>query len=226
MQKENIGCFIIHGFGGNRQEVMPLVNMLKTSGYKTASPLLAGHGTSRSEMANTRYNDWLFSAETELEKLHKQCDHVIIIGFSMGGLVATHLVEKYKVDALILINTPYYYWNVSQIIKNIFTNFKVSVKKYASSGIKNPLSSLLEFLRFLNFTKPLLKTINCSTLVMQTQDDDTVQPKSAEIIYSKISVSKQIKKYKSGGHIIFKHPAFKIIYNDIYEFIEIQSQKF
>ena len=226
MHKEKIGCFIIHGFGGNRQEIMPLVNKLKEAGYKTATPLLAGHETCRSEMAKARYNDWIFSAETELKKFYQQCDHVIIIGFSMGGLVATHLVEKHKVDALILINTPYYYWNISQIIKNIFSSFKVYVKKYALSGTKNPFRTLLEFLHFLNITKPLFKTINCPTLVMQTLDDDTVGPKSAEHIYALISAQKHIKKYKSGGHMIFEHSSFSKIYIDIYEFIKTQSQEF
>jgi len=113
------GCLIIHGFGGNYDEISPLADHLKSRGYKVACPALAGHTGRRCDLKKAGYTDWIKSAERGFLDLAHRCQTVYIIGFSMGGLIAFNLALQHKVAGIVTINTPIYYWDVRKILSNI-----------------------------------------------------------------------------------------------------------
>ena len=115
----NTGCLIIHGFGGNYDEISPLADHLKSRGYKVACPALAGHTGRRCDLKKAGYTDWIKSAERGFLDLAHRCQTVYIIGFSMGGLIAFNLALQHKVAGIVTINTPIYYWDVRKILSNI-----------------------------------------------------------------------------------------------------------
>jgi esterase/lipase len=49
-----------------------------------------------------------------------------------------------------------------------------------------------------------LARVPCPVLIMQTLDDDTVQPKSADYIYSRIQGEKSLVKLERGGHYVLR----------------------
>lgn len=171
-----------------------------------------------------KYNNTLeifiqISKEIAYIELEKQCRDIIIIGFSMGGLIGANICENHNVKALILINTPIYFWDIKRIIKNLFSDFPLFIKKYFSASVSKPLPILFEFLTLLNKTKPFFSNINCPTLIVQTLDDDTVNPKSADYIFSKLKGQKLLKKYENGGHLVFLNEVGIIVAKDICEFL-------
>lgn len=226
MKKYNIGCLILHGFAGTRSELSPIATIIEENGFKTAVPLLYGHEASRKELALAKYSDWIASANEEIETLEMQCEKIVIIGFSMGGLIAANICQKHKVEAIIFINTPIYYWNVNLICKNLMSDFYFYSKKYFASSADKPLTALIQFVTLLNQTKPLFSNINCPVMIFQTLDDDTVNPKSALYIYTKIKGKKIIKRLKAGGHLVFQNETGTEISNDICSFLnEIESNR-
>ena len=124
MDHRNTKFLLIHGFGGGVHEVRPLAEHLIGIGYEAVCPLLKGHSATRKEMQTVTYEDWIGSAEKELILLKETGVDIILIGFSMGGLIAFNLACKYDIKAIIVINTPMYYWNLSQVFLNIIEDLR------------------------------------------------------------------------------------------------------
>lgn len=205
MKKFETGCLLIHGFAGSRCEIDSLVSKLNEYGFLTSVPLLAGHEASCRELARAKHSDWIQSVLAAYDDLEKSCNNLVVIGFSMGGLLGIQLCQVHKIQALVLINTPIFYWNIKRIILNLRRDFRFYAKKYLTSSVNTPpLPALIQFITLLHKTKPLLTNIQCTSIIIQTLDDDTVKPKSANYIDSKIVGPKILKTYPSGGHLVFQ----------------------
>lgn len=213
-----MGILLIHGFAGKREEMKPLYNYLVEKGYTVELPLLAGHEGTKEDLSRVSYKDWLTSVELSYLELSKKCDEVILIGFSMGGLLAAHL-WNYKLAGFITVNTPIYYWNPAMIVKNLFQNFNYYTKKYFEASTDKSLSTMFEFQKLLSNTKPMFENIRCKTMVIQTLDDDTVYHKSADYIYRKVCANKSIMKLPTGGHMVLQSSNWKQVCEAIEQFI-------
>lgn len=222
--KKEIGCLIIHGFGGSLEEVAPLSDYLCDKGFTVVCPKLKGHTGKRRDLNGVSYNDWINSAEEGLQKLESTCDSVILIGFSMGGLIAVNLAFRYKVDGIITLNTPIHYWDFKRILLNIsqdiYNKKPTNTRRYIKSSLDKPLSSLINFKILLIKTKPLLREVKCPVFIAQALEDDTVQKRSAEYIYKNISSQNRfIKYYEGSGHLICLSGICNKVFYDIVEFI-------
>ena len=85
----------LHGFGATTQEVGMIVDLARRLGLAVRAPLLPGHGSSVHELARTRYEDWRGAAERALRELAAAHGRVIVIGSSMGSLLALDLAAAY-----------------------------------------------------------------------------------------------------------------------------------
>ena len=84
----------LHGLSGTPYEVKPIAVELHQRGYRVLCPLLIGHGRSNQALANSRWMDWYMSAKNAFESLAKDWDEVMVVGFSMGGLLALKLAHE------------------------------------------------------------------------------------------------------------------------------------
>lgn len=198
---EKTGILLIHGFAGDVDEVGPLRDYLNEKGFLVECPLLPGHGGTKKELSKSTCSDWIASVERSYLDLSKKCKKVIVVGFSMGGLLAINL-WNYGFDGMVTINTPVYYWNPRIIAVNLMTDFKKYGRKYIRVSTDKPLAAMLEFQKLLTKTKPMFENITCRTMVIQVLDDDTVHYKSADYLYKKICADKSLYKLPCGGHMI------------------------
>jgi carboxylesterase len=187
-------------------EIEPLKNYFSGKEFTIVSPVLKGHTENKSDLWHVTYKDWIISAEQGLIELTKICDKVVIIGFSMGGLIATHLAVKHSPIAMITLCTPIYVWDLKRILINIFLDLRQgqfkNIKRYIRS-MNIPIKAILNFKLLLIKTKTMFKEIKCPVFVAQGLLDDTVQFRSAEYIYNNITSNFKEKKYYSkSGHII------------------------
>lgn len=223
--KNDIGCLIIHGFAGNIDEIEPLNKYLLSKGFISTRPILKGHMGSRRDLAFVKYTEWIESAEKSFLELNSQCKKTIIIGFSMGGLIAINLATRYRTDGVITLNTPIYHWDIKRIMENILNDIKVkdysNIKYYIKSATSIPFSAMINFKVLLRKTKPLLKHIKCPIFIAQGLIDDTVHYKSADYIYKNVSSKvKDIKYYKNTDHIICHSTENEDVFRDIESFIQ------
>src|SRR5438445_1896995 len=82
------GALVVHGFTGTPFEVRLLGEALAGRGFAVEGPVLAGHAGTTSDLAASRWPDWVASAERALEKLRGRAERVGVCGLSMGALVA------------------------------------------------------------------------------------------------------------------------------------------
>jgi carboxylesterase len=216
---EKMGILLLHGFAGNPDEVGPLREFLAERGYRMECPLLPGHGETKSELSKTSHEDWILAAEQAYHRLSKECESVVAVGFSMGGLLAANL-WNYKLKGFVTVNTPVFYWNPKIIAANLFSDFGRYRKKYLDASTDKSLSSLVEFLRLLAKTKPMFGNITCRTLVVQALDDDTVHYKSADYILKKVRAEKTVCLLPKGGHMIFYSKSGSEVCKAIERFLE------
>jgi carboxylesterase len=85
-----------HGYAGTPFEVRLVVEAAKDAGLEAYAPLLAGHGTHARDLARTRFDDWMRGAEAAFDSVLGESRRVIVVGLSLGSLIAAHLAWKRK----------------------------------------------------------------------------------------------------------------------------------
>ena len=218
------GCLLIHGFGGNVEEVSPLADYLSKQGYIVECPSLKGHTGNRQDLKSCTYRDWIASAQEGYEKLRAECDTLVLVGFSMGGLIAFQIALNNRADAVITLNTPIYYWDLKRVAINIAEDIRLgkldNVRRYIDSSRKLPLIALLNFRLLLARTKPILKEIKCPVFAAQALEDDTVRKNSVNYIYEHIgSQHKKLEFYENSGHLILWSKCADRVMKDVNDFL-------
>ncbi|MGI6679308.1 MAG: alpha/beta hydrolase [Dehalobacterium sp.] len=227
MGRKKTKCLIIHGFGGGIHEVKPLAEYLLGLNYDVVCPILKGHSATRKDMKKATYTDWIDSAERELLKLKETGDEVLLIGFSMGGLIAFNLACKHNIKAIVTINTPIFYWNISQVFLNLVDDIKNKkrkhIKRYLRAKNNSPFLAMIQFLLLLHQTKSNLEKINCPILIIQAEDDDTVRKKSVDYINTHVSSErKKIRYFHDGGHLILLSNTAEQVFLCVEDFMQEQ----
>jgi carboxylesterase len=85
----------LHGFGATPQEVLLVVEVARDLGLRALAPLLPGHGLSVHDLAKTRWLDWRGAAERALVQLTSGGEPLIVVGMSMGSLLALDLAADF-----------------------------------------------------------------------------------------------------------------------------------
>lgn len=218
------GCLIIHGFCGNTSEIETLSRYLSDKGFITLCPVLKGHTGDRRALSRSNYKDWISSAEEGLKYLLKDCHKVVIIGFSMGGLIAADLALRYKVLGMVTLNTPIYYWDIARVFRNIINDLKSknfsNVKRYKSSIFRTPFPALINFRILLQKARPKLRKVSCPIFIAQGLLDDAVRYQSADYIFKYTSSQrKTVKYYKNSNHLICLGTDSSQLFSDIENFL-------
>lgn len=103
----SIGCLILHGFHASPDEVAWLGEHLHAQGYTVLVPCLPGHGSHIEAMRRVRWQDWYLHTLDAYETLREQCDHVVVIGHSMGGALGALLAVTRPIAGLVLAGAPF-----------------------------------------------------------------------------------------------------------------------
>ncbi|KMY52797.1 carboxylesterase [Bacillus sp. FJAT-27231] len=230
-----IGCLCIHGFTGAPYEVEPLAEYLheKTT-WKIVVPTLPGHGETLS-LKGITYKQWIKCAEKEMEKLLVECETIYVIGFSMGGLIAAYLAEKYPVEKLILLSAAAKYINVGQLLKDIKQMWKDMRSgtlsenelflRYKNKFLFTPLSAAWQFRKMAAYSKPLFAKIQVPTFIAQGLADGIVPPKSAEYIYRRLpSNQKELYYVPHAKHHICHTGEKEQLFEKVFTFLKGSSR--
>lgn len=202
-----IGCLILHGFAGDIHEVMPLARHLSEQGYAVECPTLDGHGRTRRHLARSNRQEWVDCALEAYKRLSMRATEIVVIGFSMGGLLGVHVASQHPVRLLVTMNTPYHYWDVAQALRNLRDDFGNQAHRYIRGMVRIPLRSMLQFRHLLRETKSLMPHVTCPCLILQGNRDDTVHAISASHLQTSLgSEDVTISYFPESGHLLLKGP--------------------
>jgi carboxylesterase len=100
------GCLLLHGFSAMPGEMALLAEDLAARGHTVLNWRLAGHATHPDDLARVRWTDWLASVEDGLAVLRGCTRRQLLVGQSMGGMVALTAAAHTPVAGVVAFSTP------------------------------------------------------------------------------------------------------------------------
>ncbi|NLO96726.1 MAG: alpha/beta fold hydrolase [Peptococcaceae bacterium] len=230
-----MGILLVHGFTACPVDLKPLGQDLNRAGYTVSAPLLAGHGTSPEQLSTTSWEDWLDSVIQAWQDLKKLCSQVIVIGHSMGGLLALYLATQNLIEAAVSINAPILFKDErlnsvekflgpQKYVKKPYRESEISISKGGFphfSYVEVPVACFVSLNRAIGMIQKELSKITCPTLVIQSLEDSTVDWRSGQIIGDSIPHSKkEVVLWPNEDHYLPLSKDRKKLAEKILEFLE------
>ena len=229
--KKKIGILLIHGFTSFRASLEILIPELDKKNIPWHYPILAGHNTKPENLEGKTWEHWQTDVEDGLKYLLPICEQVVIIGLSMGALLAMELAEKYpdKIKGLILLSPALKFRNpltkyttqITQRIKKIpginlfrFSSIKLAETQLGYSWF--PAKAFHHYwLRTQHFDS-VLEKITQPTTIFHSKKDRLADPAGTKHIYNKIkSKDKEIIWLKKSGHEVLLDVEAEIVIKKI-----------
>jgi carboxylesterase len=83
-----------HGFGGTAAELLPMLQAVADAGFSVDAALLAGHGGRVEDLQEQTLDTWVDAARTHAHAVASQHGRAILLGFSLGSLIAMQLASE------------------------------------------------------------------------------------------------------------------------------------
>ncbi|GKV67206.1 MULTISPECIES: alpha/beta hydrolase [Sporosarcina] len=207
------GVLFIHGFTGGPFEIAPLRQYLKQhTDWEIAVPVLPGHELGRNLQEGSAAS-WIMAAELELQRLMKETDRVIVIGFSMGGLIAMYLSLRYPIDKLVLLSAAAKYISPRILVEDAKVVMRTSKSGcypadsfyhlYNYKLTHTPVRAALEFLKVVRLVRPYHHDVRTPVCIVQGKRDGIVPAVTADLLYEQLgSDEKQLIYSEHGKHHI------------------------
>lgn len=212
----SVGVLCIHGFSGGPYEVKPFTSYLRShTDWIIEEPTLSGHGEAL-HMSGFKAKHWLMDAELAFRSLAKKVDEVIVVGFSMGGIIALYLAKRYKVKKLVLLSAAAKYVSPKQLVKDFkmlateayhhnLTNNELYLR-YHQKFNNVPLASTVEFMKLVRMVEPYYRHIQIPVYIVQGKLDGIVPYHTAQFLFDELASIDKVLYFSDNGkhHICFE----------------------
>jgi len=209
----SVGVVVVHGFTANPIGTRPLGLRLAAEGYSVEVPLLPGHGTSARDLARTRYADWRSTVANAVAALGRGCDHVVVVGHSMGGSItldvaaygAQPLAGAVVINSLVLDReevlaraapvlqylVPFVPRDAAGMPTDDLAKPGVDEHAYAWVSARAAQSYIAELPRI----REGLARVTCPVLVVTSPEDHTVDPANGDAIAEGLTAAARVERF-------------------------------
>ena len=213
-QYERLGALVLHGFTGSVKTVNGIIPTLEKMGIETELPVLRGHGTHYKDMKGVGAQDWYDDAEAALLRLSERVDKVIVVGLSMGGLVALNLGIRHrdKIAGIVTWGAALRFQDPLAGVAPMLGKLPISWPSPAAFNDKSLASTSENYPRFMTDafaslyayakeTEERLSQLELPICVLQSKKDQVVAPIAANVIYRDVSSKhREIHWFEKSGH--------------------------
>lgn len=238
-KSKKIGVLLLHGFTSHLNTVNGLVPHLKKAKIPYEMPVLRGHGTRFQDLRGVTSRDWYVDAERALISLWNYCDRIVVVGLSMGGLVAMELAIKHpdKIAGLATVAGALKFADPLSRFTGVLAKFvkywpspnsfnDLSLKVNCKNYPKFPTDAFASLYDYSHEIADRLAEIHVPIRILQSKKDQIVAPESANIIYEKVSSQhREIIWYDESGHEMMQDMEADQVFSDIMEFIHRFEKK-
>ncbi len=228
MAKNRFGVLILHGLSASLDCVREIEPPLKALGLPTRMPVLRGHNAESPEaLRGVTWQDWVSDATLAFNDLNSEAERVIVIGHSMGGLMALILASEHSeiIDSIILaaaavkmnlIFAPGRPLNfLVPLLKIGVKKIDISTKHYADSSLAQydtnylwlPAESVIALFDLIKLTRKRLPEVKTPALIIQSHNDSSISAESVDMIYKQISIPIELKRviwFEKTEHEMFR----------------------
>lgn len=193
------GVLLCHGFTGSPQSLRPWAEYLADRGLTVSLPLLPGHGTRWEDMALTGWEDWYATVERELRLLVDRCDHVFVLGLSMGGALALRLAARHgdAVSGVVVVNPAVTFPRLEgyalPLGRFVVRSAKGIVSDIAKEGSQEvgynrvPTRAAWSMRNFFGIVRAELAGVTQPLLVLHSRQDHVVPPADSALVLGRVS---------------------------------------
>lgn len=220
-----LGILFLHGYTGGRYELLPLIEYLSDRyDFVLEAPEYPGHGLNLL-IKDTNEDMWFERAQASYELLRQKVDKVIIIGFSMGGVIAGLLSKVNQPDKLVLIAPAYENVNLQHLVRNPYrfinnvrhADFKI-LEFMALRTLRISYKSFLSFKKLQQSALYVPEQINTKTLIIHGTIDGLVPIEKSRALVKRIKNAKLIE-IDNGPHEICISKVNKNVFLEVEKFI-------
>jgi carboxylesterase len=235
-----IACLLIHGFSGSPLEMRWLGTYLAGHGIRVEGVRLAGHGTEPEALTHLTWHDWLHTASEGLARLLHGRERVVIVGFSMGGLLGLHLCMAHpeQVSGIVTISSPIFFrdrrihlipmvrhvvrWHS---IKRPANNMDPEANTRYNSYRRYPLVAVDHLLDLMRVTRKVIPQVTTPALIMHGLHDRVIHPKSAAYLFKRIgSPQKELMWWRNSGHGVPFDAEREEVWRKVLQFVQAHGE--
>lgn len=189
---------MVHGILGSPVQFEAAAKRLHGLGVTVMGVLLPGHGGSARDFAAAKLDGWQNEVREAVFRLRQQYERIVIVGHSMGGLLAVMEAAENRADGIVLLSTPMRVilspravWMSLRILLGDPAKDDDMLRSYrrANSVQKGSIGVYFSWIprfwdlrRLIRKARRLLDRVCCPVLVIQSRCDETVSWTSHRVL--------------------------------------------
>ncbi|ATP41709.1 carboxylesterase [Solibacillus sp. R5-41] len=222
---------LLHGFTGSSADVRILGRFLENNGYTSHAPHYKGHGVPPEELIVTSPDDWWQDVLNGYDTL-KQAgyEEIAVAGLSLGGVFSLKLALQKPVKGVITMCSPMSMRTTHKMFEGVIEYAQQYKKQEGKNeqkieleieALKNTgMASLPQLQQLIQEVRQSIDLLYAPILVVQSRQDDVIDPHSANIIYSSVeSIQKELKWFEQSGHVITLDKERNQLHDDVLAFL-------
>lgn len=211
----------IHGFGVRREHEM---DDFKEFAQNHLPEVITFNLFDIENEEDNDFHLWVKRAEDVLIQAINSKKKVYLLGFSMGGVIASYLASKYSIEKLILIAPAFIHFNLENYTNIAIKSGKKLINKKEDEIVSPslPKSFYSGFMDCVKEHKNAIQHVSCPVLILQGDEDEVISTKSSTWAFAQIPhEQKQCLFLHLGKHRLLTDPHVKnIAFLLIEEFIK------
>lgn len=227
------GCLLIHGFTGTPFEMHMLGDSLAREKYTILAPRLAGHATRVEDITRSHWEDWVASVEDGFNLLKGCTDQQVIMGLSMGGVLALIAAARFNPLGVVTFSAP------ASLPGDPRAKF-LPVLKYVIRKVDKgepdwhnpdaakdhvdypyyPTLAILELKKLIDVMKSELPAVKVPVLFVQSRQDQGIPADSLDTLYQSVSSTDKTRFWvENSGHVVIREPDREEIFKEVKRFL-------
>ena len=202
--------------------------------YTILAPRLAGHATSVEDITRSRWEDWVASVEDGLNLLKGCTNRQVVMGLSMGGVLALIAAARFSPSAVVTFSAPGSLPGDPRakylpILKYLIP--KVSKGKPDWQNLEAakdhidypyyPTQAIIELKDLIDVMRSELAAITIPALFVQSRQDHGIPAESLDSLYDSVSSQDKTKFWvEHSGHVVIREPEREVIFLEVKKFLK------
>lgn len=194
------GVVLLHGFTAGPSSVLPWGEALASAGAAVSIPLLPGHGTQVSDLAQTRAGAWRRHVQQLLDHLLDQdYDRIAVGGLSLGGALALDAAAHRAINAIFVVNPALSFKpldklgaSLSPLLQGLIPTVGPLAGDIKKPGVievaynRTPVPAVEELAKLFRTVRRQLGAVKSPVTLYQSTVDHIVPASSARILHRRL----------------------------------------
>lgn len=211
----------IHGFGRRTQHEF---DNLALWGKKDGYDIVQFDMYDLFNEKDCNWMNWVQRAKNQVDQYVKQNRVIYLVGFSMGGVIASYLAATTPIKKLILIAPAFQYFHIESITDTITKSAMSLLNNEKKEEVQLPRSFYAAFSELIKNLKKYISQVQCPVLLLHGDEDEVISTKSSLNAFEKIPHDqKKLFILHQGHHRILMdekvnweaYQIMKLFFNDI-----------